>query len=71
MVNLRLVQLTLLASGSGFRLILIPGFPYGEGTIQVPGNLIPDSLMGIFRFLGSHRIGISSTPSSFPSLPVF
>ena len=30
MVNLRLVRLTLLSTGSGFYLVLVPGFPYGD-----------------------------------------
>ena len=63
MVNLRLVRLTLSATGSEFRLVLVTGFPYGE-IIQVPWNWIPDSLKGVVRFPGSPGIGNSSMKSS-------
>ena len=54
-----MVWLTLLATGSIFRLVLVPGFPYG--IIQVPGNKIPDSLNRIVSFPVTPGIGSSST----------
>ena len=59
MVNPRLVLLTLSATGSGFCLVLDPGFP--KGDCLGPGESDSGFPEGIIRFPGSPGIGSSSS----------